>query len=136
MGIYGSKQSVVFPAFAQKLQRLDGKVVAITGCTSGTGFVAAKLSAEKGASGCRPRPALSLSLSSPTLLIFYVRPPPHRARGEGADVCWYVWAFRRHARCEHPCGIDLRARANDSRHAESRVSKVNSRVGADSESRS
>jgi len=43
------KESVLFPEFSANLQRLDGKIVAITGCTTGTGFFAAKLCAEKGA---------------------------------------------------------------------------------------
>mmetsp|Transcript_29825 Transcript_29825/g.96219 ORF Transcript_29825/g.96219 Transcript_29825/m.96219 type:complete len:339 (-) Transcript_29825:403-1419(-) len=41
--------SVWFGEFEAALPRLEGKVVAITGCTTGTGFVAAKTCAAKGA---------------------------------------------------------------------------------------
>ena len=41
--------SVVYPAFAAAQGPLTGKSFAVTGCTSGTGLVAAKLFAEKGA---------------------------------------------------------------------------------------
>ena len=43
------KEPDLYPDFAAKLPRQDGKIVVITGCTTGTGYVAAKLSAEKGA---------------------------------------------------------------------------------------
>mmetsp|Transcript_35072 Transcript_35072/g.72279 ORF Transcript_35072/g.72279 Transcript_35072/m.72279 type:complete len:353 (+) Transcript_35072:75-1133(+) len=45
----GEVKPVLFPEFAKNHPSLEGKVVAITGCTSGTGFFAAKLSAQKGA---------------------------------------------------------------------------------------
>jgi len=38
-----------FPAFFQTLPKMDGKVVAVTGCTTGTGFVCAKACAQLGA---------------------------------------------------------------------------------------
>ena len=44
------KDSVHFPKFKQGLPKLDGKTIAITGCTTGTGFIAAKTCAELGAS--------------------------------------------------------------------------------------
>lgn len=44
-----SIESVLFPAFRASLPRMDGKVVAVTGCTSGTGFVCARTCAELGA---------------------------------------------------------------------------------------
>jgi NAD(P)-dependent dehydrogenase (short-subunit alcohol dehydrogenase family) len=51
MGITGSKEveSVYFPAFQETLPSLAGKTVAITGCTSGTGYIVARTSIEKGA---------------------------------------------------------------------------------------
>jgi NAD(P)-dependent dehydrogenase (short-subunit alcohol dehydrogenase family) len=39
-----------FPEFKAGLPRMEGKVVAITGCTTGTGFICAKTCAELGAS--------------------------------------------------------------------------------------
>merc|ERR1719512_232105 len=42
-------ESKHFPQFLGTLPRMDGKVVAITGCTSGTGFICAKTCAELGA---------------------------------------------------------------------------------------
>merc|ERR1719277_601403 len=42
-------ESKLFPEFRGTLPRMDGKVVAITGCTSGTGFVCAKTCVELGA---------------------------------------------------------------------------------------
>ena len=42
-------KSKYFEDFKKKLPSLEGKVVAVTGCTSGTGFVAAKTCAELGA---------------------------------------------------------------------------------------
>ncbi|CAE8667299.1 unnamed protein product [Polarella glacialis] len=41
--------SVHFPAFRQTLKRMDGKTVAITGCTTGTGYICAQVCAELGA---------------------------------------------------------------------------------------
>jgi len=38
-----------WPTFFESLPRMDGKVVAVTGCTSGTGFVCAKACAQLGA---------------------------------------------------------------------------------------
>jgi len=38
-----------FPEFEQKLPDLNGKIIAITGCTSGTGLVVARTSVKKGA---------------------------------------------------------------------------------------
>jgi NAD(P)-dependent dehydrogenase (short-subunit alcohol dehydrogenase family) len=56
MGSSGSKEShtdlasVWFPDFeATQLPSLDGKIVAVTGCTSGTGLVVAQVCARKGA---------------------------------------------------------------------------------------
>jgi len=43
-------KSVYFPEFETKLPSLEGKTIAITGCTSGTGLIAAKTCAKKGAS--------------------------------------------------------------------------------------
>jgi len=43
-------KSIYFPEFETKLPDLEGKVVAITGCTSGTGFILARTCAKKGAS--------------------------------------------------------------------------------------
>ena len=42
-------QSVHFPAFKASLPSMEGKTVAITGTTSGTGYIAAKVVAELGA---------------------------------------------------------------------------------------
>ena len=39
-----------FPEFERNLPSLEGKNVAITGCTSGTGLITAKCAARKGAS--------------------------------------------------------------------------------------
>lgn len=54
MGSSSSKPHPVksqwFPEFSETLPSLENKVVAITGCTSGTGLVAAKTAARKGAS--------------------------------------------------------------------------------------
>lgn len=54
MGSSSSKphpiESQWFPEFSEKLPSLENKVIAITGCTSGTGLVAAKTAAIKGAS--------------------------------------------------------------------------------------
>ena len=36
------KESVLFDEFCSRLPRMDGKIVAMTGCSSGLGFVAAK----------------------------------------------------------------------------------------------
>ncbi|KAJ1475534.1 hypothetical protein T484DRAFT_2016022 [Baffinella frigidus] len=41
--------SVHYVGFLQKMSRMDGKVVVVTGCTTGTGFVAAKAMASVGA---------------------------------------------------------------------------------------
>ena len=53
MGIFSSKhtdvKSVWFDDFESKLPSMEGKTVAITGCTSGTGLVVAKTCARKGA---------------------------------------------------------------------------------------
>jgi NAD(P)-dependent dehydrogenase (short-subunit alcohol dehydrogenase family) len=53
MGISGSKphevQSKYFPDFETKLPSLEGKTVAITGCTTGTGFIVARTCVKKGA---------------------------------------------------------------------------------------
>jgi NAD(P)-dependent dehydrogenase (short-subunit alcohol dehydrogenase family) len=42
-------KSKVFPALKASLPRMDGKVVAVTGCTTGTGYILAKTCAELGA---------------------------------------------------------------------------------------
>jgi NAD(P)-dependent dehydrogenase (short-subunit alcohol dehydrogenase family) len=53
MGVSGSKPHVVeskwFPEFETKLPELEGKTVAITGCTTGTGFIVARTCIKKGA---------------------------------------------------------------------------------------
>jgi NAD(P)-dependent dehydrogenase (short-subunit alcohol dehydrogenase family) len=53
MGISGSKQTEIqskyFPDFEAKLPSLEGKTVAITGCTTGTGFIVARTCVKKGA---------------------------------------------------------------------------------------
>ena len=53
MGVSSSKPHSVktkyFHDFVKTLPSLEGKTIAITGCTTGTGFVAAKASIEKGA---------------------------------------------------------------------------------------
>lgn len=38
----------LFPSFKEELPKVEGKVFAITGTTSGTGFVAARTAAELG----------------------------------------------------------------------------------------
>lgn len=43
------KAPVWFPAFQAALPRMDGKIVAVTGCTQGIGWVCAKACAEQGA---------------------------------------------------------------------------------------
>jgi NAD(P)-dependent dehydrogenase (short-subunit alcohol dehydrogenase family) len=43
MGLSGSKPTKHLPAFEENLPSLEGKTVAITGCTSGTGLVVAKV---------------------------------------------------------------------------------------------
>ncbi|CAE8667298.1 unnamed protein product [Polarella glacialis] len=51
-GTYGKPATVAsvhFPAFRQGLKRMDGKTVAITGCTTGTGYICAQVCAELGA---------------------------------------------------------------------------------------
>lgn len=50
MGQGGSKETKYFEDFTEKLPSLEGKTVIITGCTSGTGLVAAKAVAKKGVS--------------------------------------------------------------------------------------
>ncbi|GKY97626.1 hypothetical protein MPSEU_000721000 [Mayamaea pseudoterrestris] len=42
-------QTKWFPEFKEKLPSLENKTIAITGCTSGTGFILARTSIEKGA---------------------------------------------------------------------------------------
>jgi NAD(P)-dependent dehydrogenase (short-subunit alcohol dehydrogenase family) len=50
MGAVATKESKYYPEFERnEVPLLDGKVVAITGCTSGTGFIAAQCAARKGA---------------------------------------------------------------------------------------
>jgi NAD(P)-dependent dehydrogenase (short-subunit alcohol dehydrogenase family) len=49
MGAAATKESKHFDAAAKALPSLQGKVVAITGCTSGTGLVTAQVAASKGA---------------------------------------------------------------------------------------
>jgi len=46
MGVFGSRE--LFPTFEMNLPPMDGKVFAITGTTSGTGFIAAKTVAKHG----------------------------------------------------------------------------------------
>ncbi len=50
MGTTATKQSKYYPEFeSNEIPVLHGKVVAITGCTTGTGYVAAQCAARKGA---------------------------------------------------------------------------------------
>ena len=50
MGAAATKESKYFPAFERnEIPTLQGKVIVITGCTSGTGLIAAQCSARKGA---------------------------------------------------------------------------------------
>lgn len=49
MGTSSSKESKYYAEYEAKLPSLEGKIVAITGCTSGTGLVAAKFAVRKGA---------------------------------------------------------------------------------------
>jgi NAD(P)-dependent dehydrogenase (short-subunit alcohol dehydrogenase family) len=60
MGTSGSKVSVHYAAFESNLPNLAGKNVAITGCTSGTGLIAAQCAVRKGAANVlllnRPSP--------------------------------------------------------------------------------
>ena len=50
MGAAATKESKYFPAFERnEIPTLKGKVIVITGCTSGTGLIAAQCSARKGA---------------------------------------------------------------------------------------
>jgi len=53
MGLSGSKlyapETQWFDDFEAKLPSLEGKTIAVTGCTSGTGFQVAKTSIKKGA---------------------------------------------------------------------------------------
>ena len=42
-------KSLYYEQEVEKIPSLDGKTIAITGTTSGTGFIAAKIVAEKGA---------------------------------------------------------------------------------------
>jgi NAD(P)-dependent dehydrogenase (short-subunit alcohol dehydrogenase family) len=50
MGNTATKESKYYPEFERsEIPTLHGKVVAITGCTTGTGFVAAQCAARKGA---------------------------------------------------------------------------------------
>jgi NAD(P)-dependent dehydrogenase (short-subunit alcohol dehydrogenase family) len=62
-----SKEDAHWPAFRATLPRLDGRTVAITGTTSGTGFVAAQALAEQGATVLllnRPSSRADASLSA------------------------------------------------------------------------
>src|SRR2546421_2614793 len=43
------RTAVLYPAFVATLPRMDGKTVAITGCTSGTGLVLARTCGDLGA---------------------------------------------------------------------------------------
>ena len=59
--------SVHFPAFASALPSLQGKTIAITGCTTGTGLVAAKACAAKGGAVFllnRPSPRAEAALAA------------------------------------------------------------------------
>ena len=47
MGASGSKPVKYLTAFEEQLPSLEGKTVAITGCTSGTGLVFAKVCVRK-----------------------------------------------------------------------------------------
>lgn len=62
-----NKEDLHWPAFRATLPRLDGRTVAITGTTSGTGFVAAQALAEQGATVLllnRPSPRADASLAA------------------------------------------------------------------------
>ena len=53
MGVSSSKPHPIetkwFPDFETNLPSLEGKTVAVTGCTSGTGYIVARTAAKKGA---------------------------------------------------------------------------------------
>ena len=61
------KKSLIYPTFEAEQDSLDGKTYAVTGCTTGTGLVAAKLFAKKGAARVfllnRPSPRAEAALA-------------------------------------------------------------------------
>jgi NAD(P)-dependent dehydrogenase (short-subunit alcohol dehydrogenase family) len=62
------KESVIYPKFEAEQGSLAGKAYAVTGCTTGTGLVVAKLFAKKGAARVfllnRPSPRAEAALAA------------------------------------------------------------------------
>ena len=62
------KESIIYPTFEDDQGSLAGKAYAVTGCTTGTGLVVAKLFAKKGAARVfllnRPSPRAEAALAA------------------------------------------------------------------------